>query len=225
MAAPYISPRYAQTAFNCPECGVHARQTFGLMAFEAHNLSDTVVGKTYPVRGLAVAVCSHCEGSTLWDTQTKTMILPLGGGAPFPNPDLPDDIMGDYEEARAIVGRSPRGAAALLRLAVQKLCKHLGQPGEHIDADIKALVAKGLPASLQQAFDSVRLIGNDSVHPGKIDLRDDADLATALFGLVNIIAENTISEPKRIEAIYQALPQSKRDAIARRDRTAPNPLP
>jgi hypothetical protein len=39
---------------------------------------------------------------------------------PPPNPDLPDDLMLDYEEASKIVSLSPRGSAVLLRLAIQK---------------------------------------------------------------------------------------------------------
>jgi hypothetical protein len=51
------------------------------------------------------------------------MIEPNIGGVPFPNNDLPEDIKNDYIEARDILNKSPRGSSALLRLAIQKLCK------------------------------------------------------------------------------------------------------
>lgn len=109
----------------------------------------------------------------------------------------------------------------MLRLAIQKLCKHLGEPGRNIDTDIAALVKKGLPVSLQQAMDVLRVVGNEAVHPGTLDVRDDPELALGLFRLTNIIVEKLISEPKQIAGLYDGLPASKRDGIQRRDGTGP----
>jgi hypothetical protein len=111
-----------------------------------------------------------------------------------------------------------RGAAALLRLAIQKLCKHLGEKGKNIDNDIGALVEKGLDGRIQKALDIVRVIGNNAVHPGQIDLRDDRATAEELFDLVNLIAETMINQPKHIEELYDRLPQGAREAIEKRDR-------
>jgi hypothetical protein len=93
----------------------------------------------------------------------------------LPHPDLPDDIKEDYEEARSIVSRSPRSVAALLRLAVDKLLdwiieeKNLLEGNKKdINAKIKLLVENGLRPELQKAFDSVRIVGNHSVHPGQL---------------------------------------------------------
>jgi len=92
----------------------------------------------------------------------------------MPNPDLPDELFRDFDEAREIVDGSLRGAAALLRLVIRKLCAHLGEKGKDINADIASLVAKGLNPLVQKALDVVRVIGNEAVHPGTIDLRDIA---------------------------------------------------
>jgi hypothetical protein len=167
------------------------------------------------MEGWDVARCDHCGHPSLWFQ--GGMVYPPLGSAPLPNADLSPDICNDYEEARAIFHRSPRGAAALLRLAIQKLCKELGQKGDSINADIAALVKKGLLPAVQQALDAVRVIGNNAVHPGQVDLRDDLDTTAVLFRLVNLIAEQMITAPKEAAAIYNSLPESARDAIAKRD--------
>jgi len=147
------------------------------------------------------------------------MIYPLVGTVPNPNDDLPIDVKDDYLEARNIVNLSPRGAAALLRLAVQKLCVHLGEKGKNINEDIKSLVKKGLPETMQQALDSVRVIGNNAVHPGQIDLTDNVDTAYKIFGFINIICEMLISQPKKIKEFYELnIPEHLRNEISNRDK-------
>ncbi|MEJ2122307.1 MAG: DUF4145 domain-containing protein [Alphaproteobacteria bacterium] len=145
------------------------------------------------------------------------LVWPRQGTAPIPNPDTPDDVRDDYDEASAILDASPRGAAALLRLGIQKLCKHLGEPGKNINDDIASLVKKGLDPRIQKALDVVRVVGNNAVHPGQIDLKDDRATAEKLFGFVNIIVEAMISQPKHVEAAYNKIPESVRKAIEERD--------
>ncbi len=145
------------------------------------------------------------------------MIYPNSGTAPMPSPDMPNDIRLDYEEARSIVSQSPRGAAALLRLCIQKLCKELGEGGKDINSDIKNLVAKGLPPTIQQSLDIVRVIGNEAVHPGQIDLTDDVETAVSLFGLLNYIVEDRITRPKEVATLYAMLPSNKIKGIEDRD--------
>lgn len=159
--------------------------------------------------------CFNCDEIAIWICDR--MIYPQHGEAPPANPDLPPEIARDYHEASSILDLSPRGAAALIRLAIQKLCKHLGQPGQNINDDIKALVAGGLDPRVQQALDAVRVIGNNAVHPGQIDLRDDRATAESLFRLLNLVAEKMISEPKHVDEVYSALPEDARKAIEKRD--------
>ncbi|MCW5206875.1 DUF4145 domain-containing protein, partial [Desulfobulbus sp. F5] len=116
-----------------------------------------------------------------------------------------------------IINRSPRGAAALLRLCVQKLCAHLGEPGKNINQDIAGLVKKGLNPRIQKSLDIVRVIGNEAVHPGELDLRDDPDTAAQLANLVNIIADFMITQPKHIDTLYDSLPVEKKEQIDKRD--------
>lgn len=132
---------------------------------------------------------------------------------------MPTDIAQDYEEAREVLPFSPRSAAALLRLCVQKLCiSLLGEPGDTINADIGNLVAKGLSADVQKALDIVRIVGNEQVHPGTLDVRDDPAIAARLFTLVNYIVDDQISRPKMITSLYEQLPPTKLKGIADRDK-------
>ena len=78
---------------------------------------------------------------------------------PEPNEDLSEGVKADYEEARSILNLSPRGAAVLLRLCVEKLSIHLNAQGSTLDDKIAALVKKGLDDCVQQALDAVRVIG------------------------------------------------------------------
>ncbi len=64
------------------------------------------------------------------------------------------------------------------------------------------------------------MIGNEAVHPGQLDLRDDRDVAAKLFDLVNFIAEDRITRPKQVAALYNMIPEEKRKAIDARNAKA-----
>lgn len=170
----------------------------------------------YALHNVHINTCYNCEKLSIWIYDR--LVYPQAGDAPVANLDMPVDIRRDYDEASSIIDQSPRGAAALIRLAIQKLCKHLGQPGNNINDDIGALVKKGLDQRVQQALDFVRVIGNNAVHPGQIDLRDDRATAETLFKLLNLIVDKTISEPKHVAEVYASLPEGVIKAIERRDK-------
>ncbi len=173
-------------------------------------------GVRYSALNLYFSECYNCKKIAVW-VRERLLYPATKSGSP-PNADLPSDIVRDFEEAREIVNASPRGAAALLRLCLQKLCHHLGEKGKNIDDDIASLVKKGLNPRVQQTLDIVRVIGNEAVHPGLIDLKDDHDTALHLFDLVNAIVDQMISHPKTVCALYAKLPEPKRKAIEARDK-------
>lgn len=186
------------------------------LAFLEHDKNGTYVYDT--VHNLYLSQCYNCKRITIW-VHDKLIFPPLRSGV-SPNSDLPEEIMNDFEEARSILNLSPRGAAALLRLAVQKLCAFLGEKGKNIDEDIASLIAKGLNPLVQQSLDIVRVIGNEAVHPGTIDIKDDRDTAIQLLQIVNIIAEQMLTHPKTIKTMYELLPEGKRKAIDNRNERA-----
>jgi hypothetical protein len=136
---------------------------------------------------------------------------------PKPHKDMPASVREDYEEAQDVFPYSARSAAALLRLALQKLCKELGEKGKNINADIGSLVKKGLSEHIQQALDIMRVVGNEAVHPGVINIRDNPEIAMELFSLINEIVEDQIAMKQRIKARYDSLPPNKLKGIEDRD--------
>ena len=213
MKGEYISPNPGLAAFNCPHCHVYSHQDwYYLNASENPN----GYGKQHIDKRFTVSYCERCDQNTIW--LGEKIIYPTNSLVEPANLDLPQEIIDDYNEAAEVFNLSPKSSAALLRLAIQKLCKYLGEPGENINLDIKNLVKKGLPPKVQEALDSVRVIGNESVHPGFIDLNDKRDVAAKLFKLVNFIANKMINEPKEIDEIYKGLPENKRKGIEDRDK-------
>lgn len=203
----YVKPVVMSDSFTCPHCGAISEQKWW-------GRSWSNIGYDLGQCSIRISACVHCKENTLWIDDK--MYYPENGSAPFPNTEMPIIVRNIYLEAASIQNNSPRGAAALLRLGIQLLCKELGEPGENINNDIANLVKKGLPKIVQQSLDIVRVTGNDAVHPGQIDT-DNPETVAKLFDLTNIIIEYMISLPQKVNGIYSALPKEKLDAIINRD--------
>lgn len=213
MKGQYISPKLDLAAFNCPHCHVYTHQDWYFL--KAGETADGF-GLQHSDKRFKVSYCERCGQNTIW--YGEKIIFPNNSLVEPANIDLPESIIADYNEAADVYNLSPRSSAAMLRLAIQKLCKHLGESGENINQDIKNLVTKGLPPKVQEALDIVRVIGNESVHPGKLNLNDNREIAAKLFKLVNFIANKMITEPKEIDEIYNGLPENKLKGIEKRDK-------
>lgn len=220
----YEVAEFQKNAFNCPICKAYAHMKW------VHLLSNS---SEYSY--VWEAHCASCREASVWLARPEKnsssviaalsafsskgiMTYPSLSGAPMPSHDLPEECKADYLEARDIAARSPRGAAALLRLTLQKLCTHLGLPGKNINDDIKTLVRdRNLSEMVQQALDAIRVIGNNAVHPGELQLNDDEGTALMLFEMINIIVDEMITKPNKAKALFDRLPESAKAAIARRD--------
>ena len=167
------------------------------------------------VPDLFASACDHCREIGIW--RKDDLIWPKLGVAPRPNPDMPPSCRSVYEEANRIVNESPRAAAALLRLVIEDLCVHLEAKGGDLNDRIGYLVKEGLSPQIQRALDVVRVTGNQAIHPGRIGREDDVDTALGIFPLVNLITEEMISKPRRVNELYKELPSSIRASIERRD--------
>lgn len=208
----YYPPVFEEEQFHCIHCGVYAKQYWNILTRQTPQYAKETSFK--------YSNCHHCHEICYW--YEGRMIVPSEAPVPPPHIDLPMLCIDDYNEARDIVARSPRAAAALLRLTIQKLLSELGEKGKNINEDIGSLVAKGLPIEVQQALDYCRVIGNNAVHPGEINLNDDPKIANSLFEMINFIVEVRISQPKKVAALYNILPEGALKAVEKRDATKEN---
>lgn len=166
--------------------------------------------------GFSIATCATCKNISIWINMD--IVYPKQTPVAPPNSDMDQEIQELYVEASAIVVDSPKGATALLRLALQLLLKQLGKSGKKINDDIKELVAEGLSPKIQQALDLLRVAGNNAVHPGQIDLADGRDIALKLFHILNFIADEMITKPKELALLYaEVVPDETQKHINDRD--------
>lgn len=226
MNAAFKEPKFNESSFTCPHCGVLAQMKFFIpseigqqISLELDDIKHIIANQIrsriiaiqnnidfYRNNANTFCVCQNCNEISIWINQK--MVYPKTRLTPLPNKDLPDDIKADYEEASKIVQDSPRGACALLRLALQKLMIHLGED-RNLDKAIQGLIdKKKIDEILQKALDSVRVIGNSAIHPNELDVKDNVEIAAALFKIINYIAEKILSDKREIEEIYSLLPKS-----------------
>src|SRR5688572_6293298 len=114
MARSSKLPKEGAKTFECPHCGVVASQWWS-------ELGSGIRMTPRP----KVCQCSECEKVSIW--YQGHMLVPATGGVMPPSPDLPKEVQADYNEARAVLAHSLRSAAALLRLAIEKLCVELNR--------------------------------------------------------------------------------------------------
>jgi len=155
--------------------------------------------------------------------ENAELLFPDNGSSPLAVEGMPDDVKNDYLEAARIFAKSPRGAAALLRLGLQKLCVYLGETGENIDKDIRSLAKKNiLPPLVVKVADTVRITGNNAVHPGEMSDEDFDYVASKMFELLNFIVKKGISEPKELQALYELTPEKPRKHAEEKDEKSRN---
>jgi hypothetical protein len=190
------------------------------MTWEALNSTQ------YTLKFTVRAVCQGCGKYSLWVPENAvdtdpfselsmlySLAYPNVSTAPLAEADMPSEIKIDYDEARKIFNQSPRAAAALLRLCVQKLCQKLLQKEGKIHNQIGELVDLGFPKRALEAFDTIRIFGNESVHPGTVNLTEEPEVALSLFKILNMAVRYCITEEKELQAIRALTPPGKRREI------------
>lgn len=214
MGRDYVRPKHGLDAFNCPHsgCGAFAHQEWQYYVTTRERVTG---GRMLTVDDFSASFCVRCKKVALWEGER--MIYPRVSIALLASKDMPLEVKKYYDEARTIFHQSPRGAAALLRLAIQQLTIELGEDGANLNKAIGNLVKKGLSERIQKSLDIVRVIGNNAVHPGQIVIEDNTEIATSLFKITNLIVDDIITKFKEIDKLYNNLPKGARDQITKRD--------
>lgn len=169
-------------------------------------------------RNVWVSQCDSCENFDIW--LHNRMVYPSKIDVTSAHPDTPEEILPDYNEAAQLFSISPRASAAILRLSLEKLLKHIGLKGDDINRNIANLVDLGINEELQRSMDILRILGNESVHHGTINLNEDTTTANKLFLIFNLIVEKTITNKNMLAEIYDKLPENKVNGIHIRDKNA-----
>jgi len=241
-------PKYRSNKFSCPHCHVVAQQTwlsnyevsstvFNIydhiyLNYRVHiqDYKQEAINKfleaaksqfpdflnSFLPRYLSIATCEACGFYSLW--VNEEIVFPREFPIEPPNDDLNEEIKSLYNEASKIFLDSPKGSTALLRLALQMLLRQIGKEGKNINNDIKELVESGLSSKVQKALDLLRVVGNNAVHPGQINLDDNREVALKLFKILNIIADEMITKPREIDTLYgDVVPEETKSHIAKRD--------
>lgn len=231
----YVAPELELAAFNCPFCGAFSHQLWyeikiasdlgNQLSFNSISLlrgpsfvdpsQKITFNKVKPI--YTFSQCTLCRRIAIWEE--SNLIHPNNTTVEQPNADMPEDIKKIYNEASSIVNLSAKSAAALLRLALEKLLIHLGAKKGSIDVMIQDLIDQyviSASGSVRKALDSLRVLGNAGVHPTGINLDEDPNAAFALFKVLNFVVEKLITEEKEMQAIYALIPEEKRENLDNR---------
>ncbi len=241
-------PTFESEKFNCPHCVVLSQQKWfdnrklssivkyiyehmfliyrgTIQDFQQEAISSFLrhVNNEFPQdfpnllqTSISIAECQSCKDFSIWID--GEIVYPKNTSVDPPNEDLNDEIKSLYIEASNILSESPKGSTALLRLGLQKFLVQVGKEGKNINNDIKELIEEGLSPKIQKALDLLRVIGNNAVHPGQINLDDNSEIAFKLFKVLNFIADELISKPKEIATLYDdIIPEETKKHINQRD--------
>jgi Domain of unknown function (DUF4145) len=161
------------------------------------------------VQNVSISYCFNCNQMCLW--VYDQLVWPRREAFPEPQLHAPPNLRRESEEASQTLEATPRGAAALLRIAIAKLCKELGVSGESPNDGITLFVREDVDARVQKVLDAARIIESNAMRPDQIGLGEDRATAEILSGLVNLICEKMIMEPRHLQEVYAKVREGARN--------------
>lgn len=211
----YFPPEVDKDAFNCPYCGVYAHQEwYNDVAYGNSYVGmygKLELGSTSYIGALRVSKCSHCKKIVLWD-QGK-MLIPRKMTVPDPSDDVPDNVKAIYIEAGKVLRDSPRASGALMRIALELLLQKINNNSLGLNDNVNKLIESKIPEELIKALTILRVNGNDIMHTGEIIIFEKREDVIYLFDLFNMIVDELITRPKKLNEAYNKIPESKRKQI------------
>jgi Domain of unknown function (DUF4145) len=102
---------------------------------------------------------------------------------------MPELVEEDFEEAAAVLNKSPRGATALMRVCIQKLVPLLKEDDKPFTDYVSSLVRKGLEVEIQQAMEVLQVLGNEPGQPAALETQEDKEMALRFFDSLKAILE------------------------------------
>ena len=169
------------------------------------------------VQNASISYCFNCNEMCLW--VCDQLVWPRGAEGSEPKLHAAPDVRRDYEAASQTLEASPRGAAELLRVAIQKLCKELGGSGESPKDDLASFVHEDVDARVQKVLEAMRIIESNAVRPAEIGVGDNRATAETL-SVVNLICEKMIMEPRHLQALYTKLREGAGSAMEQRTQSS-----
>lgn len=165
--AEKTNPQHLLRAFNCPHCGVFAKQIWTCadlyLLGPSGNPLQKPVGK---FENFSITLCEHCHKNTIWNK--SQMIFPFQTNRDFDLTHVPKVLAEDYIEACIVLHFSPKASAALSRRCLQTLLRDQGFKDTSLDKEIQnAINSKALPSHIIENIDAIRNIGNFAAHPQK----------------------------------------------------------
>lgn len=217
----YVKPTFREKAFNCPHCGAYSTMKWDKFYDGSNYYEKKVEGYSF-----FDSLCCYCDKQMIWYVKgEQARVFFPREVAIAPEENMPDKVREIYEEASLVLGDSPRASCALLRLTLQELMRYLQENVngyselkiENLNQDIKEVINIGNfhqaeKEMIEEAMNSVRLIGNKAVHPSELDINDNPEIANILFEMINFIVREIITKPKerqeKLGKLSNALSQS-----------------
>lgn len=158
---------------------------------------------------VGICKCECCGDVSVWSD--KKLVYPLRANVPPANKYLSDEITKIYNEAASVAILSPISAAALLRLALQKLFVELEVFKNSINETIITLHKKAkIDDNLKELLDNIRFSGNNAVHVGCITLEDDDGTILYFFEAFNRICEILVEQPIKDKELNKKLQEAQK---------------